>query len=203
MLTENRIWRHRTVDIGVVTAEDAQNLGMSGVMLRGSGIKWDLRKVAPYDAYDKVDFDVPVGYRGDCFDRYLIRMEEMRQSLRIINQCLDQMPGGPVKCDDKKFTAPSRRDMKESMEAVIHHFKLYTEGYQVPPGATYTAIEAPKGEFGVYLVSDGSSRPYRCKIKAPGFAHLGAMDHICAGLLLPDVCAVIGTLDIVFGEVDR
>jgi len=203
MLTENRIWRHRTVDIGVVTAEDAQNLGMSGVMLRGSGIKWDLRKVAPYDAYDKVDFDVPVGYRGDCFDRYLIRMEEMRQSLKIINQCLDQMPAGPVKCDDKKFTAPSRRDMKESMEAVIHHFKLYTEGYQVPPGSTYTAIEAPKGEFGVYLVSDGSSRPYRCKIKAPGFAHLGAMDHICAGLLLPDVCAVIGTLDIVFGEVDR
>merc|ERR1711936_552948 len=203
MLTENRIWRHRTVDIGVVTTEEALNLGMSGVMLRGSGIKWDLRKVQPYDAYDQVDFDVPVGYRGDCYDRYMIRMEEMRQSLRIIQQCLDKMPGGPVKSDDKKFTAPSRSEMKDSMEAVIHHFKLYTEGYQVPPGATYTAVEAPKGEFGVYLVSDGTSRPYRCKIKAPGFIHLSSMDHMCSGLLLPDVCAIIGTLDIVFGEVDR
>jgi len=203
MLTENRIWRHRLVDIGVVTSEEALNLGMSGVMLRGSGIKWDLRKVAPYDAYDQVDFDVPIGYRGDCFDRYMIRMEEMRQSLRIINQCLDKMPDGPVKSDDKKFTPPSRSEMKDSMEAVIHHFKLYTEGYQVPPGATYTAVEAPKGELGVYLVSDGTSRPYRCKIKAPGFVHLSAMDHMCSGLLLPDVCAIIGTLDIVFGEVDR
>lgn len=203
MLTENRIWRKRLVDIGVITAEEAQKLGCSGAMLRGSGIKYDVRKNAPYDAYDQVDFDVPIGSRGDCFDRYLIRMEEMRQSVRIINQCLDKLPEGPVKTDDKKFTAPSRAEMKNSMEAVIHHFKYYTEGFQVPPGATYTAIEAPKGEFGVYLVSDGSSRPYRCKIKAPGFNHLAAMDFMSAGLLLPDICAIIGTMDIVFGEVDR
>jgi len=203
MLTENRIWRKRLVDIGVIKYEDALSLGFSGAMLRGSGVKWDIRKVAPYDAYDKVDFDVPVGSRGDCYDRYLIRMEEMRQSLRIIDQCLNQMPEGPVKTDDKKFAAPTRLEMKEDMEAVINHFKLYTEGFQVPPGATYTAIEAPKGEFGVYLVSDGTSRPYRCKIKAPGFVHLAAMNHMSAGMVLPDVCAIIGTMDIVFGEVDR
>jgi len=203
MLTENRIWRKRLVDIGVIKYDEALSMGMSGAMLRGSGVKWDIRKVAPYDAYDKVDFDVPVGSRGDCYDRYLIRMEEMRQSLRIIDQCLNQMPEGPVKTDDKKFAAPSRLEMKEDMEAVINHFKFYTEGFQVPPGATYTAIEAPKGEFGVYLVSDGTSRPYRCKIKAPGFPHLGAMRQMCEGMVLPDVCAIIGTLDIVFGEVDR
>lgn len=203
MLTENRIWRKRLVDIGQLSYQQVLDLGCSGVMLRGSGVKWDIRKVAPYDAYDKVDFDVPVGQRGDCFDRYLIRMEEMRQSLRIIDQCLNQMPEGPVKTDDKKFAAPSRLEMKNDMEAVIHHFKYYTEGFQVPPGATYTAIEAPKGEFGVYLVSDGSSRPYKCKIKAPGFTHLAAMEPMCKGVLLPDVCAIIGTLDIVFGEVDR
>lgn len=203
MLTENRIWRKRLVDIGVIKYEDALSLGFSGAMLRGSGVKWDIRKVMPYDAYDKVDFDVPVGTRGDCYDRYLIRMEEMRQSLRIIDQCLNQMPEGPVKTDDKKFAAPSRLEMKEDMEAVINHFKFYTEGFQVPPGATYTAIEAPKGEFGVYLVSDGTSRPYRCKIKAPGFPHLAAMNHMAGGLAMPDVCAIIGTMDIVFGEVDR
>ena len=203
MLTENRIWRKRLVDIGVIKYEDALNMGFSGVMLRGSGIKWDIRKVQPYDAYDKVDFDVPVGSRGDCFDRYLCRMEEMRQSLRIIDQCLNQMPDGPVKTDDKKFAAPSRLEMKNDMEAVIHHFKYYTEGFQVPPGSTYTAIEAPKGEFGVYMVSDGTSRPYRCKIKAPGFNHLAAMDHMATGTAIPDVCAIIATMDIVFGEVDR
>merc|ERR1712154_400561 len=203
LVTDNRLWRQRTTDIGVISAEDALNFGCSGVMLRGSGVKWDLRKVQPYDAYDKVDFDVPVGSRGDCFDRYLCRMEEQRQSLRIIDQCLNQMPEGPVKTDDKKFAAPSRLEMKNDMEAVIHHFKYYTEGFQVPPGATYTAIEAPKGEFGVYMVSDGTSRPYRCKIKAPGFNHLAAMDHMATGTAIPDVCAIIATMDIVFGEVDR
>jgi len=203
MLTENRVWRNRNVDIGVVSYDSAQAYGMSGAMLRGSGIKWDIRKVAPYDAYDLVEFDVPIGSRGDCFDRYMIRMEEMRESLRIIHQCLNQMPEGDVKVDDRKFTPPSRAAMKNDMEAVIHHFKFWTEGYQVPPGATYTAVEAPKGEFGVYLVSDGGSRPYRCKIKAPGFAHLGAIDHVATGNHLPDICGIIGTLDLVFGEIDR
>jgi len=203
MLTENRIWRQRTVDVGVVTAEQAMQWGCSGVMLRGSGIKWDLRKTQPYDAYDKVEFDVPIGTRGDTYDRYLCRVEEMRQSLRIIHQCMNMMPEGEIKLDDMKITPPSRAEMKESMEAVIHHFKLHTEGYQVPAGSTYTAVEAPKGEFGVYLVSDGTSRPYRCKIKAPGFAHLATLEHVAPGLQLPDIVALIGTLDVVFGEIDR
>ncbi|XP_027047723.1 NADH-ubiquinone oxidoreductase 49 kDa subunit-like [Pocillopora damicornis] len=203
MLTNNRIWKQRTVDIGVVTVEDALNWGFSGVMLRGSGIKWDLRKSQPYDAYDKVEFDVPIGKNGDCYDRYLIRVEEMRQSLRIIEQCLNKMPAGEIKVDDAKISPPKRAEMKESMEALIHHFKLYTEGYQVPPGTTYTAIEAPKGEFGVYLVSDGTSRPYRCKIKAPGFAHLAGLEMMSTGHMLADVVAIIGTLDVVFGEIDR
>ncbi|PVD27059.1 hypothetical protein C0Q70_12209 [Pomacea canaliculata] len=203
LLTENRIWKARTIDIGVISAEDALNYGFSGVMLRGSGIKWDIRKAHPYDAYDKVEFDVPIGRNGDCYDRYLIRMEEMRQSLRIIHECLNKMPPGEVKVDDNKITPPSRREMKNSMEALIHHFKLFTEGYQVPPGATYTAVEAPKGEFGVYLVSDGTNKPYRCKIKAPGFAHLAGLDKVSKKHMLADVVAIIGTLDIVFGEVDR
>lgn len=203
VLTNNRIWRLRTIDVGVVKAEDALSLGFSGVMLRGSGIKWDLRKTQPYDVYDQVEFDIPIGSNGDTYDRYLCRVEEMRQSLKIIDQCLNKMPPGDIKIDDNKITPPSRAEMKKSMEAVIHHFKLFTEGYQVPPGATYTAVEAPKGEFGVYLVSDGSSKPYRCKIKAPGFAHLAATDYISTGLMLPDLVALIGTMDIVFGEVDR
>uniref|UniRef100_A0A182IKS4 Complex I-49kD n=1 Tax=Anopheles atroparvus TaxID=41427 RepID=A0A182IKS4_ANOAO len=203
VLTSNRIWVQRTVDIGVVSAADALNYGFSGVMLRGSGIKWDLRKSQPYDAYDLVEFDVPIGTRGDCYDRYLCRVEEMRQSLRIIDQCLNRMPAGEIKTDDAKLTTPSRAEMKNSMEALIHHFKLFSEGYQVPPGATYTAVEAPKGEFGIYLVADGSSRPYRCKIKAPGFAHLAALDKIGRHHMLADVVAIIGTLDVVFGEIDR
>ncbi|XP_043283126.1 NADH-ubiquinone oxidoreductase 49 kDa subunit-like [Venturia canescens] len=203
ILTENRIWKHRTVNIGTISSEDALNWGFSGVMLRGSGIKWDIRKTAPYDAYDLVDFDVPIGINGDCYDRYLCRMEEMRQSLRIINQCLDKMPPGEIKTDDAKVTPPSRHEMKTSMEALIHHFKLFSQGFQVPPGSTYTAIEAPKGEFGVYLVSDGSSKPYRCKIKAPGFPHLSALQQMGPGHFLADVVAIIGTLDVVFGEIDR
>uniref|UniRef100_A0A671UIE4 NADH dehydrogenase [ubiquinone] iron-sulfur protein 2, mitochondrial n=1 Tax=Sparus aurata TaxID=8175 RepID=A0A671UIE4_SPAAU len=203
MLTNNRIWKNRTVDIGVVTSEEALNYGFSGVMLRGSGIKWDLRKSQPYDKYDEVEFDVPIGIRGDCYDRYLCRVEEMRQSLRIMHQALNKMPEGEIKVDDAKVAPPKRSEMKTSMESLIHHFKLYTEGYQVPPGATYTAVEAPKGEFGVYLVSDGSSRPYRCKIKAPGFAHLAGLDKMAKGHMLADVVAIIGTQDIVFGEVDR
>eukprot|EP00914_Ancora_sagittata_P018668 GHVO01037005.1.p1 GENE.GHVO01037005.1~~GHVO01037005.1.p1 ORF type:complete len:464 (+),score=60.74 GHVO01037005.1:39-1430(+) len=203
LLTNNRIWRERTIGIGTVSADDALNYGFSGVMLRGSGIKWDLRKTQPYDAYDKVEFDVPIGVNGDTYDRYLIRMEEMRQSVRIIEQCLNKMPPGEIKCDDAKVVPPKRVEMKNSMEALIHHFKLYSEGYNVPPGSTYTAIEAPKGEFGVYLVSDGSNKPYRCKIKAPGFAHLAALHHMSKGHMLADVVAIIGTLDIVFGEVDR
>ncbi|KPJ17340.1 NADH dehydrogenase [ubiquinone] iron-sulfur protein 2, mitochondrial [Papilio machaon] len=174
-----------------------------GVMLRGSGIKWDLRKAQPYDAYHLVDFDVPIGTKGDCYDRYLCRVEEMRQSLRIVDQCLNKMPPGEVKTDDAKLTPPSREEMKTSMEALIHHFKLFSQGYQVPPGSTYTAIEAPKGEFGVYLVSDGGSKPYRCKIKAPGFAHLAALEKVGKNSMLADIVAIIGTLDIVFGEVDR
>merc|ERR1712142_1185813 len=203
VLTNNRIWKQRLIDIGTVTAEEALNWGFSGVMLRGSGIKWDLRKTQPYDAYDLVEFDIPVGKNGDTYDRYLIRVEEMRQSLRIIEQCLNQMPAGEVRTDDAKVTPPKRGEMKTSMEALIHHFKVFTQGYQVPPGATYTAVEAPKGEFGVYLVSDGTSKPYRCKIKAPGFAHLAVTDHIGKNHMLADIVAIIGTLDIVFGEVDR
>lgn len=203
LVTDNRIFRDRTIDVGLISAEDALIYGFSGVMLRGSGIKWDLRKAQPYDAYDLVDFDVPVGRTGDCYDRYKIRVEEMRQSIRIIEQCLNQMPEGEISTDDAKCTPPSRAEMKTSMEALIHHFKLFTQGYTVPAGATYTAIEAPKGEFGVYLVSDGSSRPYRCKIKAPGFAHLAAMGKMGNNAFLADIVAIIGTLDVVFGEIDR
>jgi len=203
LVTENRIWVARTKDVGVLSAEDALNFGCSGVMLRGSGIKWDLRKTQPYDAYHLVDFDVPVGRNGDCYDRYLIRMREMRESLRIMYQCLNDMPEGDIQTDDAKCVPPSRAEMKTSMEALIHHFKLYTQGFTVPAGATYTGIEAPKGEFGVYLVADGSSRPYRCKIKAPGFAHLALIDHIGRNHMIADIVAIIGTLDVVFGEIDR
>ncbi len=203
LLTDNRIWKQRTINIGVVTAEAALNHSLSGVMLRGSGIPFDIRKNQPYDAYDKMDFDVPVGLNGDCYDRYLCRMAEFRQSLRIIEQCINDMPSGPVKVEDYKISPPPRAAMKEDMEALIHHFLLFTKGYCVPPGETYTAIEAPKGEMGVFLVSNGTERPYRCKIRAPGFAHLGAFDHIARGNYLADAVAIIGTMDLVFGEVDR
>jgi len=203
LLTENRIWKLRTEEIGVISAEDALNMGFSGVMLRGSGIKWDLRKTQPYEVYDKVEFDVPIGNKGDCYDRYLCRMEEMRQSVRIIEQCINKMPPGEIKTDDNKITPPSRAEMKDSMESLIHHFKLFTEGFQVPPGNTYTAVEAPKGEFGVYLVSDGTCKPYRCKIKAPGFSHLNGLHKLSKGHMVADLVAIIGTLDVVFGEVDR
>ena len=203
LLTENRIFKERTVDIGVATAEQAADWGFSGPMLRGSGVAWDLRRAQPYDAYDKMDFDVPIGRNGDSYDRYLVRVEEMRQSVRIIKQALAQMPAGPVKVNDRKVAPPPRAEMKNSMEALIHHFKLYTEGYHVPAGETYTAVEAPKGEFGVYLVSDGTNRPYRCKIRAPGFAFLQATDFMCRGHMLADVVAIIGSMDIVFGEIDR
>ncbi|KAG0228264.1 NADH dehydrogenase Fe-S protein subunit 2 ndufs2 [Mortierella sp. GBA43] len=203
LITGNRIWKGRTVDVGRVTAKEALDWGFSGVMLRGSGVNWDLRKVQPYDAYEFVDFDVPVGTKGDCYDRYLCRMEEMRQSLRIIHQCINKMPPGPVRVEDLKISPPRRAHMKENMEALIHHFKLYSEGYTVPPGETYTVVEAPKGEFGVHLVSDGSNRPYRCKIRAPGFAHLAGLDFMAKGHFIPDVVTMIGTMDIVFGEVDR
>ncbi|KAG0265809.1 NADH dehydrogenase Fe-S protein subunit 2 ndufs2 [Actinomortierella ambigua] len=203
LITGNRIWKGRTVDVGRVTAKEALDWGFSGVMLRGSGVSWDLRKAQPYDAYEYVDFDVPVGTKGDCYDRYLCRMEEMRQSLRIIYQCINDMPPGPVRVDDLKISPPRRAHMKENMEALIHHFKLYSEGYAVPAGETYTVVEAPKGEFGVHLVSDGSNRPYRCKIRAPGFAHLAGLDFMAKGHFIPDVVTMIGTMDIVFGEVDR
>lgn len=203
LITENRLFMQRTIDIGTLSAEDALNFGCSGVMLRGSGIKWDLRKAQPYDGYEMFDFDIPVGRKGDCYDRYLCRMEEMRQSLRIIEQCLNKMPEGDVRTDDAKCVPPNRAEMKSSMEALIHHFKLFTQGFTVPAGATYTAIEAPKGEFGVYIVADNSSRPYRCKIKAPGFPHLALMDHMTKNHMLADVCAIIATLDVVFGEIDR
>ena len=203
MLTGNRIWKQRLVDIGVVSAEDAMNWGFSGVMLRGSGVPWDLRKNQPYEVYDKMEFDVPVGTNGDCYDRYLIRCEEMRQSIRIILQAINQIPEGPIKTDDRKICPPSRAHMKQSMESLIHHFKLYTEGYNVPAGETYTATEAPKGEFGVFLVSNGTNRPCRCKIRAPGFSHLAALDFMAKGHMVADVVTIIGTQDIVFGEVDR
>jgi NADH-quinone oxidoreductase subunit D len=203
LLTENRIFKQRTVDIGVATAEQAMDWGFSGPMLRGSGVAWDLRKSEPYDVYDKMDFDIPVGKNGDCYDRYLIRLEEMRQSLRIMKQCLEQMPGGPVRSTDPKISPPRRAEMKSSMEALIHHFKLYTEGYHVDPGETYVAVEAPKGEFGVYVVADGSNKPYRCKIRAPGFAFLQATDFLGKGYMLADVVAIVGSMDIVFGEIDR
>jgi NADH dehydrogenase (ubiquinone) Fe-S protein 2 len=203
MLTNNRIWKQRLVNIGVVTAQEALDWGFSGVMLRGSGVSWDLRKTQPYDVYNLMEFDVPVGTQGDCYDRYLIRVEEMRQSIRIIMQCLNEMPTGMIKVDDRKITPPSRSQMKQSMESLIHHFKLYTEGFSVPAAETYTAVEAPKGEFGVYLVSNGTNRPYRCKIRAPGFAHLQGLDFMSRNHMLADVVTIIGTQDIVFGEVDR
>ena len=203
LLTENRIFKQRTVDIGVVSVEQALDWGFSGPMLRGSGVPWDLRKAQPYDVYGEMDFDIPIGKSGDCWDRYLIRMEEMRQSLRIMSQALERMPAGPFMINDRKVSPPPRHEMKQSMEALIHHFKLYTEGYHVPAGETYTAVEAPKGEFGVYLVSDGSNRPYRCKIRAPGFAFLQGTDFMSRGHMLADVVAIIGSMDIVFGEVDR
>ena len=203
LLTGNRIWKQRLVDIGVVSAKDAKDWGFSGVMLRGSGVSWDLRKTQPYDVYSSIDFDVPVGTNGDCFDRYLIRIEEMRQSLRIISQCINTIPEGPVKSSDAKIVTPSRSQVKNSMESLIHHFKLHTEGFSVPSGETYSATEAPKGEFGVFLISNGSNKPYRCNIKAPGFNHLQALDFMSKGHLVADVVTIIGTQDIVFGEVDR
>jgi NADH-quinone oxidoreductase subunit D len=203
LLTENRIFKQRLVDIGKISATDAMDWGFTGPMLRGSGVPWDLRKAQPYMVYDRMKFDIPIGKNGDCYDRYLVRMEEMRQSLRIIKQCVAEMPDGLHCSNDRKVTPPRRADMKRSMEALIHHFKLYTEGFHVPAGETYTAIEAPKGEFGVYLVSDGSNRPYRCKIRAPAFAHLQAMDFMSRGHMLADSVAILGSMDIVFGEIDR
>jgi NADH-quinone oxidoreductase subunit D len=207
LLTDNRIFKQRNVDIGVVKLADAWAWGFSGVMVRGSGAAWDLRKAQPYECYAELDFDVPVGRNGDCYDRYCIRMEEMRQSVRIMHQCIAKLRSGegqgPVSVADNKIVPPRRGEMKRSMEALIHHFKLYTEGFHVPAGDAYAAVEAPKGEFGVYLVADGTNKPYRCKIRAPGFAHLQAMDFICRGHLLADVSAILGSLDIVFGEVDR
>ena len=203
LLNENRIFKQRAVDIGRVSAEDALDWGFSGPMLRASGVPWDLRKAQPYDVYDRIDFDIPIGKNGDCYDRYLVRVEEVRQSLRIVDQCVRDMPEGPVVTESNKVAPPKRGEMKHSMEALIHHFKLYTEGYRVPAGETYTAVEAPKGEFGVYLVSDGTNRPYRCKIRAPGFAHLAAMDFLSRGHMLADSVAILGAMDIVFGEVDR
>lgn len=203
LLTDNRVWKQRTVDIGVVSQKEAMDYGFSGPMLRGSGIAWDLRKSAPYDIYDKMDFDIPIGKNGDCYDRYLVRVEEMYQSLRIIEQTITKMPEGPVKTENLKISPPKRKDMKHSMEAMIHHFKLYTEGYRVPKGETYTAVEAPKGEFGLYLYADGTNKPYRCRIKAPGFAHLQGLDFMSKGHLMADLVTIISSLDIVFGEVDR
>ena len=205
LLTDNRIWKQRTVGIGVVSPEQAMALGFSGVMLRGSGLAWDLRKKQPYAAYGQVDFDLPLGTNGDCYDRYLVRVEEMRQSCRIMQQCVSWLRAnpGPVMLQNYKVSPPSRLEMKDDMEALIHHFKLFTEGYSVPAGEIYSAVEAPKGEFGVYLVADGANKPFRVKVRAPGFAHLSAMDELARGHMLPDVVALIGTLDIVFGEVDR
>jgi NADH-quinone oxidoreductase subunit D len=207
LLTGNRIFKQRNVDIGMVKLSDCWNWGFSGVMVRGSGAAWDLRKAQPYECYSELEFDIPIGKNGDCFDRYLIRMEEMRQSTRIMKQCLEKLRSpagqGPVTVDDHKIVPPKRAEMKQSMEALIHHFKLYTEGYHVPAGEVYAAVEAPKGEFGVYLVADGTNKPYKCKIRAPGFAHLQAMDFLCRGHLLADVSAILGSIDIVFGEVDR
>ncbi len=205
LLTDNRIWKQRTVGIGVVTPERALALGFSGPMLRGSGVEWDLRKKRPYEVYDRMAFEIPVGVNGDCYDRYLVRIEEMRESNRIIRQCIDwlRQNAGPVITDDHKVAPPSRVDMKMNMEELIHHFKLFTEGMHVPAGETYAAVEAPKGEFGIYLISDGANKPYRVKIRAPGFAHLAALDEMVRGHMIADVVAIIGTQDIVFGEVDR
>jgi len=207
LLTDNRIFKQRLVDIGVISLEEAWNRAFSGVMVRGSGAAWDLRKAQPYECYGEMDFDVPVGKNGDCFDRYLIRMEEMRQSVSIMRQCIAKLRSkdgqGPVMVADHKISPPRRADMKRSMEALIHHFKLYTEGFHVPAGEVYAAVEAPKGEFGVYLIADGTNKPYKCKIRAPGFAHMGGMDYLSRGHMLADCCSVLGSLDIVFGDVDR
>jgi NADH-quinone oxidoreductase subunit D len=203
LLSENRIFKQRTVDIGVVSKEQALDWGFTGPMLRASGVPWDLRKSQPYDVYAEMDFDVPIGTTGDCYARYLVRVEEMRQSCKIMKQAIEKMPKGPVMVDDLKITPPPRADMKTSMEALIHHFKLYTEGYHVPAGETYTVVEAPKGEFGVYLVADGSNKPYRCHIRAPGFAHLQGLDFMSRGHMLADAVAIIGSMDVVFGEIDR
>ena len=205
LLTDNRIFKQRNVDIGVVSLEDAWAHGFSGVMVRGSGAAWDLRKSQPYECYEELEFDIPISKHGDCYDRYLVRMEEMRQSIRLMKQCCERLTTelGPVTVENHKMVPPKRAEMKSSMEALIHHFKLYTEGYHVPKGEVYAAVEAPKGEFGVYLVSDGTNKPYRCKIRAPSFAHLAAMDFLCRGHMLADVSAVLGSIDIVFGEIDR
>ena len=203
LLTNNRIWKQRTVDIGVFTAEQALAWGFSGPPLRASGVPWDLRRAQPYDKYAEVDFQIPVGHNGDCYDRYLVRLAELRESVKIIKQALAKMKPGPVKVQDRKFTPPARGEMKQSMEALIHHFKLYTEGYHVPAGATYTVVETPKGEFGVYLVADGTNKPYRCKIRSTGFAFLQATDVMSKRHMLADICAIIGSLDVVFGEIDR
>ena len=203
LLTENRIFKQRTVDIGVITAEEALDLGFAGPMLRASGVPWDLRKAEPYAMYERMDFDIPVGRHGDCWDRYLVRMLEVKESIKIVRQCLEQMRPGPVRTDDKKVTPPSRANMKRSMEALIHHFKLYTEGVHVPEGEVYAAVESGKGEFGVYLVADGTNRPYRCKVRSPSFVHLQAFDEMTKGHQLADVVAIIGSIDIVFGEIDR
>ncbi len=205
LLTDNRIWKQRTVGIGVVSPERALQLGFTGPMLRGSGIAWDLRKKQPYEVYDRMDFDIPIGVEGDCYDRYLVRIQEMRESNRIVKQCIDWLRDnpGPVITDDVKVAPPKRADMKDNMEALVHHFKLFTEGYCVPEGEAYAAVEHPKGEFGIYMVSDGANKPYRLKIRAPGFAHLAAMNEMVKGHMLADVVAIIGTMDIVFGEIDR
>ncbi|WP_293007188.1 NADH-quinone oxidoreductase subunit D [Nitrosomonas sp.] len=205
LLTDNRIWKQRLVDIGVVSPERAKALGFTGPMLRGSGVEWDLRKKQPYEVYDRLDFDIPIGVNGDCYDRYLIRMEEFRQSNRIIKQCVDWLRKnqGPIITDNHKVAPPSRVEMKQNMEEMIHHFKLFTEGFHVPPGEAYVAVEHPKGEFGIYLVSNGANKPYRLKIRAPGFAHLAALDEMSRGHMISDVVAIIGTQDIVFGEIDR
>ena len=203
LLTENRIFKQRNVDIGVVTKQDAMDWGFSGIMVRGSGIPWDLRRSQPYEVYDELEFQIPLGKNGDCYDRYLCRVDEMYESVKIMRQCLEMMPEGPVLAPDNKVTPPRRSEMKQSMEALIHHFKLYTEGFHVPAGEVYTCVEAPKGEFGVYLIADGTNKPYRCKIRAPGFPHLAAMDYLNRGHMLADVSAIIGSLDIVFGEIDR
>jgi NADH-quinone oxidoreductase subunit D len=203
LVTDNRIFKQRTVDIGIVSEEQALDWGFTGPNLRASGVAWDLRKSQPYEVYDRMEFDIPVGSHGDCYDRYLVRVAEMRQSIAIMRQCLAQMPGGPVRVDDRKITPPPRADMKRSMEALIHHFKLFTEGFHVPAGEVYAAVEAPKGEFAVYLVTDGTNRPYRCKIRPPGYVHLQALDMMSKGHMLADVVANIGSIDIVFGEIDR
>jgi len=203
LLTENRIFKQRNVDIGVVTKQDCMDWGFSGIMVRGSGLAWDLRRSQPYEVYSELDFKIPLGKNGDCYDRYLCRVDEMYESVKIMRQCLEMMPEGPVMTSDNKFTPPRRAEMKQSMEALIHHFKLYTEGFHVPKGEVYACVEAPKGEFGVYLVSDGTNKPYRCKVRAPGFPHLAAMDYLNKGHMLADVSAILGSLDIVFGEIDR